>query len=723
MAAIEIKLVNGELAGKTFQEIKKSVNSAALELNKAKIGTEEWVKASKKLTDAKQLQEDYTKQLKATTSASDQLKKAMLGLPGGQYFQQIGQAFSGLKGGVGGLSSSFGVLKQAIISTGLGIFIVLLGGLVNWLSKVEAVTNFLKGAFDGLMAAVNVLMKAIATLSFDNLGEDMATAAKEGYNLVQAFDALEDKQREISLAAEKSGLVVDQLLLQSKNVQKSFEERIDLLDQAGEEETKIHQQRLDYANEYAAAVDREVANAQRQGVMNDELADKQLEAQKAVIAVNRESIVLQEKIANRRSALEEKQAAEAEKRAEAARKRKEEDRKLFEQEQKEQEDAAKKIEDLKLAVMKEGLDKQIAQIELDAARKKEALKGTDQQIIEAALLLEQEKAQLIQAAKDKIKAEQDAKDEAARLKERQKIMDDLTLDIATEQNILNEQRLNNQITDEQFVQLSVQQAMAFQVKKLELIKAAHGEESIEYQRANAEYIAMQQKTSDSAVAIKKKEIEDQRAALMGGLQVAGNFFGQLASMQEAGSKQAKAFAVAQAIISTIQGTINAYQSTAAIPIVGPVLAPVAAAVAFAAGMANVNKIRNQQVPKMNAEKKEQGGLLYGPRHSEGGIPIEAEGGEFIFSRKAVAAIGVGTLTRVNDRYTKRMETGGPVNPFQDRGPVSSNGGAFEFDYEKLAMVMNKQVENRISRIKVVNVATETQAVNDDLLKIQNEADA
>ena len=38
------------------------------------------------------------------------------------------------------------------------------------------------------------------------------------------------------------------------------------------------------------------------------------------------------------------------------------------------------------------------------------------------------------------------------------------------------------------------------------------------------------------------------------------------------------------------------------------------------------------------EKMEQGGLLRGPRHSGGGVPIEAEGGEYVLNRKATAGI-------------------------------------------------------------------------------------
>ena len=46
-------------------------------------------------------------------------------------------------------------------------------------------------------------------------------------------------------------------------------------------------------------------------------------------------------------------------------------------------------------------------------------------------------------------------------------------------------------------------------------------------------------------------------------------------------------------------------------------------------------------------KFEDGGLVGGRRHSQGGTMIEAERGEFVMSRNAVDAIGVENLNRMN----------------------------------------------------------------------------
>ena len=68
---------------------------------------------------------------------------------------------------------------------------------------------------------------------------------------------------------------------------------------------------------------------------------------------------------------------------------------------------------------------------------------------------------------------------------------------------------------------------------------------------------------------------------------------------------------------------------------------IAAAGAVAAGFASVRNIESEM------GKFEQGGLIGGRRHSQGGTLIEAEQGEFIMSRNAVESIGIENLNRMN----------------------------------------------------------------------------
>jgi hypothetical protein len=114
--------------------------------------------------------------------------------------------------------------------------------------------------------------------------------------------------------------------------------------------------------------------------------------------------------------------------------------------------------------------------------------------------------------------------------------------------------------------------------------------------------------------------------------------------------------IASAIISTIQGGVQAFTSLASIPVIGPVLGAIAAAAALASGYAQVSIIKKTQYsgkPPVRAEiaapdagggssgsKFAQGGLLTGRKHSEGGIPTQfgqLEGGEYVVNRSATEA--------------------------------------------------------------------------------------
>lgn len=54
-----------------------------------------------------------------------------------------------------------------------------------------------------------------------------------------------------------------------------------------------------------------------------------------------------------------------------------------------------------------------------------------------------------------------------------------------------------------------------------------------------------------------------------------------------------------------------------------------------------------QVATIRGEKFQDGGLVGGRRHSQGGTMIEAEQGEFVMSRNAVSAVGIETMNRIN----------------------------------------------------------------------------
>ena len=126
----------------------------------------------------------------------------------------------------------------------------------------------------------------------------------------------------------------------------------------------------------------------------------------------------------------------------------------------------------------------------------------------------------------------------------------------------------------------------------------------------------------------------------------GKAFGQMSQAGVALAKGNKEQTIMALELGKAQGLANIYVgATQAIKAKGwlGVLEGIAV---IAAGMATIANI-DTQIAAVKATKAEQGGLIGGRRHSQGGTMIEAEQGEFVMSRNAVNAVGVEAMNRIN----------------------------------------------------------------------------
>jgi hypothetical protein len=736
MSKINIELADGTKAGETLKQLTYQAAKLKNELSLLAPGTEEFVKKAESLNQVKGRLGDIRDQINNTTKASDALKNAWNQLPGAQYFNQISSSFSSMKSGVGGLISQFGLLKTAIAATGIGLLVLAVAALIGWFTKTEAGANMLSGAFKAMGAVIDTLMNRLWNIGdtlkqlfsnpiefFKNLGKDIKQAAVEGYDLVQVFDDIEDRQRDLDVQAKRNENTIDQLLLQSKNVAKSYQERIALLDKADELTRKSYDDQLALSKEYLAAVDREVAAAEKQGVLGDELLDKQRDARLKVLDLEGQATDIQEKIANRREQIGIKKEKADEKEATTAEKNAQREAELLQEKIENEKKARLNIMELRASDQEKGMQREIDTINAETKQKIEALVGSNEQLTEQRVLLESIAQRKIQEVKDKYAAEETAKKKAKLATD----VADNDLQMITQQNLLNEQLMSEQITKQQYVDLSEQNVRNSEQKKLDIIKKSLGVQSKEYQDQYAKILAQDAQFAEAHA----KQITQ---ASIGTVNTLGNIFGSLASLQEEGSQEAKDLLVAQAIMSTISGSINAYTSTAAIPLIGPALAPIAAAIAFAAGIANVNKIKNAPLPKPKA-KSGKGNFYTGGWTGPGG-KYEPRGvvhaGEVVWSQEDVAAFG-GVSAVEAIRPTANYYSGGPVNPYTDksRGPVASVAGngnmpvdatTFKNELRAEREAMMAYVDKRITNIRVNQNLQEVKGGLNVLQQLKDEAD-
>lgn len=768
-AKIEITLSNGAKAGETLKELGKQANTLNKELRNLKPGTEEFTKKAADLRVVEGQMGNIKTQIKGTTQASDALKGSFNGvlaqIPG---FGALSGMLAQAKGGVGGLTSGFGLLKGAIAATGLGLLLVLIGSLINAFSKFTPVIDKVEQVMSGISAVVSELTQRLQNLgsglwdiitgvpggvdkvssSFDGLTDSITAAYDAGVQLKILQQDLDDLNRGIAITNAKQETQIDRLILQSKNRSLTLKEQNELLKQAkqiAEENFKANSE-LDQKNLDALLQEAQLASklskdeiqqlaqgtlAQeaeyaRRGELSDDLLQKITDAQVKVIEGEGKTNNLLEKISNREAGIREKQEADREKATAAELKRIEEEKKAEEKaladKEKAQEEyynSLKLLEDSHIMAMDDSRDKELLKLKTDLQRQIEAIDQNApfyaERVAAAQELARQQRADINQKWDDK---------------EREDKIAALELELAEDQNHLNEMLLARSISEQEYVELSGQNLVDHKSRELDILRAAHGEQSAIYQAAYAEYLELQQAQADAAVDIKKKEMADQVAAMQGSLGTFGNFFNTIASFQKKGTTQWKAFATAAAIMSTIQGAINAYTSTAAIPIVGAALAPVAAGLALAAGYANVREIQKQKVEA--PVKASRGLVLSGPSHANGGIPVEAEGDEIILTKgvyRNPRLRAMASELNAAGGGIRFAALGGPVSPFQGRPPIPS-GASQSFSspeqsgsrLEELLMGNFQAINNRIDRIQVINDVTKTQEGINVVNQIKEEAD-
>ena len=128
------------------------------------------------------------------------------------------------------------------------------------------------------------------------------------------------------------------------------------------------------------------------------------------------------------------------------------------------------------------------------------------------------------------------------------------------------------------------------------------------------------------------------------------------SLASANSKNAikqLELAKAAAIANSIAGAAKAFEQTG----LPGFIAGTAAMISMFAQISQIDA----QISAARSNQFEEGGLIGGRRHSQGGTLIEAEAGEFVLSRDAVASIGLETVNKLN----QSGQAGSGINVYGD----------------------------------------------------------
>jgi hypothetical protein len=265
------------------RELLKTLNAEYIRLANP---TKEQTARLKSLTDT----------LKAQESAIGDNRRSV-----GSYkesFQGLIGQFPALQNGISGVANGFKALSAGNPFT---LIAMALTPLIQSFLKLEPVTNAINGVFEGISATITTIVVSIKGFvesvssgagiltafsdNFGNLGSNIAEASKEGYNLVQALDDLEDAERANQALISQTNRDVAILIASSRDRSKSERERIALLERANELEEKQLKRDEILAFRREALAAQELARAIRLGKDRDTAEQNLADAQSARFAI------------------------------------------------------------------------------------------------------------------------------------------------------------------------------------------------------------------------------------------------------------------------------------------------------------------------------------------------------------------------------------------------------------------------------------------------------
>ena len=174
---------------------------------------------------------------------------------------------------------------------------------------------------------------------------------------------------------------------------------------------------------------------------------------------------------------------------------------------------------------------------------------------------------------------------------------------------------------------------------------------------------------------------------------------EIAAVQAKAADKALALQMSMALAQAFLGSLSAYSSTAAIPIIGPTLAPIAAGVALAAGMLNVASIAKQH---QTAKKGYYDGGFTG-----GGAWDEEQGvvhsNEFVANRFAVRNPHVRGILDVIDVAQRNntiasLTTADIVSESGYRSSVSVPGGQVGDDNSEATLALFYKLNDTVDKL-------------------------
>jgi len=190
------------------------------------------------------------------------------------------------------------ILRIALIATGIGALIVLLGAVVAWFTKTKDGVEAAERAFAAFSAAVSVVIDRLSgiiesfrsilrgdvkagieglTSAFSGMGAEIASASRAAFELEGQMQKIVDRERDLSVARAQARKDIDALRLISEDQSRSSFDRIAAAEKALGIELDLQRQSVEIAQERVKVLEQQQALSENLGEDFDELAKAQVD--------------------------------------------------------------------------------------------------------------------------------------------------------------------------------------------------------------------------------------------------------------------------------------------------------------------------------------------------------------------------------------------------------------------------------------------------------------
>lgn len=786
---IEI-IADAKSADASIKDMRAGVALLNNQLNKLPVTSQEFADKSKELKNVKSRLADVQKEAKSLDGAFGGVVDQMIAMtPFSGQLQAMKDRMGGVQGGVQGLSGGFKTLKMAIAATGIGLLLTGLATLYTYLTstqegmdKLTAVTRPLQAIFDKLIGVVQNLggsvfkglsqilngdiKDGLASLKDGAVGavEGIGDAVTEGYKAGTRLDQLQKTIEKTEIELIKNRARLNEEYQEAKEIaqdqSRTEAERLKAARQAQDAQNKLLQMEQGF-------LDLKIEKMELSHTLNDTSREDEKELAQLVADRAQFEADAAKKRASAKSlenSINKEVHNEEIKRLADRRKAEEEQQKQLMEARKRLADATQQLntqmEDLKLEAMEEGLEKELATLDLKHLRELKALDAQKDAVLSNMAITEEEKIELMamfreqqeirQQEYEEARKEKEAEDREARLEEDLELLDE---EDQMRQLKLEEHYLQASATEHERRMAELDLERAFVQQRLALLDASGKGQTLEAQRLKNQLLKINQERLDatqeqeqmskeqlkqiwnervsnasqlaeglvelsSLVAERRTmDIDRQIEALKaqeGGEEANAARIAELEAEKEqvrkAAAKKKQKLDISQTIADGIREVASLWAGYASMGPVGVVLAGIQTAFAVARTALNVRKIQGQSYATggfTSAMRVDgQGKMIDQTGHAVAGVVHE---NEWVAPRwMAESPRYANVIGWLESERTRRFAAGGYAAPAAASGSAGSTPDVGQMQ-ERLAMM---QEDFRLYAARVDNWAQQLQVVND-----------